>query len=212
MLYEFEVYVGKSSVSASKLGITGDLVMHLCENLPKHKNHKVYFDNYFTSLPLLQSLKENGILALGTLRPNRMVGAQKLLKTDKDLKSEGRGSYDWRVDCLSDIRLLKWYDNSIVHLASTFIGCNLGEKVRKWSAKDKKYISIESPEMVHEYNKFMGGVDPCDMLLSKYNIRLKTNKWYVPIFYYCIKLAVTNGWLLYRRHQSQHGVKNICHY
>ena len=54
--------------------------------------------------------------------------------------------------------------------------------------------------MVHQYNKFMGGVDLNDMLLSHYRIRLCSKKWYWPIILYCIKLAVTNDWLLYRRH------------
>ncbi|MCL4142327.1 UNVERIFIED_CONTAM: hypothetical protein GTU68_050401 [Idotea baltica] len=209
MLYEFEVYLGKSTVQSSELGVTGDLVMRLCENLPHNKNHKVYFDNYFTSLKLLQELKNKGILALGTIRPNRMLGAQKLLKTEKVLKNEGRGSYDWRVDCTSDVRIMKWNDNSTVHFASTFIGCELGEKAKRWSSKDKEYILVDCPKMVHEYNKFMGGVDLNDMLLSQYRIRLKSNKWYMAIFYYVIKVAVTNGWLLYRRHQSLRNAKFV---
>ena len=64
--------------------------------------------------------------------------------------------------------------------------------------------------MVQEYNRFMGRVDFCDMLLSLYRIKLKSNKWYMPIFYYLIKVAVTNGWLLYRRKYAMlHSNKNF---
>ena len=54
--------------------------------------------------------------------------------------------------------------------------------------------------MVHECNKFMGGVDLNDMLLPMYRIKMRSKKWYMPIFFYLIKDALTNPWLLYRRH------------
>ena len=49
----------------------------------------------------------------------------------------------------------------------------------------------------------MGGVDLCDMLLSLYRIRQRTNKVYFHILYYCLGINVVNGWLLYRRHMNQ---------
>lgn len=211
MVYTFEVYMGKSSTSntPSNLGITGDLVMRLCANLPKHQNFKAFFDNFFTSLPLLKQLRSDGILALGTIRPNRMDGAQKVLESEKTLKSKGRGSYDWRVDASSNLTVIRWQDNSTVQLASSFVTHELGENVKRWSSKDKCYLDISCPKMVHEYNKFMGGVDLCDMLLSLYRIKLKSNKWYMPIFHYLIKVAVTNGWLLYRRHHAMINSGNL---
>lgn len=68
IVYNFEIFVGKSpnNQPPSSLGITGDLVMRLCENMQKHQNYKLCFDNYFTSLPVLKKLQEHGILALGT--------------------------------------------------------------------------------------------------------------------------------------------------
>ena len=53
--------------------------------------------------------------------------------------------------------------------------------------------------IVKQYNKFMGGVDLCNMLLSLYRIKLRSRKWYMPIFHYLIKTSLTNGWLLFRR-------------
>lgn len=202
MVYNFEVYTGKSTSGSTALGITGDLVIRLCDTLPRDKNFKVFFDNFFTSLPLLKQLRKEGILSLGTIRPNRLHGAQKLLETEKSLKTKGRGSYDWRVDASSNITVIRWQDNSSVQLASTFVSYQEGETIKRWCAKEKCYKNICCPEMVHQYNKFMGGVDLCDMLMSLYRIKLRSKKWYTPIFYYLIKLAVTNGWLMYRRHMD----------
>ena len=61
--------------------------------------------------------------------------------------------------------------------------------------------------MVNLYNKFMGSVDLCDILLSLYRIPLKSRKYYVPIFYYLLKICVTNSWLLYRCHVTMKNTK-----
>ncbi|KAL7634844.1 UNVERIFIED_CONTAM: hypothetical protein RMT77_015221 [Armadillidium vulgare] len=206
MLYEFEVYTGKNDNKSTvfNLGEIGDLVVRLCDNLPKHKNYKVFFDNLFTTLPLMKKLHAMGIPSLGTIRSNRMGGAEKLLNSERELKTMGKGSYDWRVDSSSAVTLIRWYDNSIVQLASTFVGKSLGKKVQRWCPKSKSKIEINCPQMVEEYNKFMGGVDLNGMLLALYRIKLRSNnKWYMPIFFYLLKVAVTNAWLLYRRQYDQ---------
>ena len=59
--------------------------------------------------------------------------------------------------------------------------------------------------MVKEYNKFMGGVDLCDMLLALYRMKLRSRKWYMPIFHYLLNTSLTNGWLLYRRDLMSYG-------
>ena len=46
------------------------------------KNHEVYFDNYFTSVPLMENLKENGVNAAGIVRLN---GKARPIEMEKDL-------------------------------------------------------------------------------------------------------------------------------
>ena len=128
-----------------------------------------------------------------------MERAQKLLESEKALKSKGRGSYDWRVGRSTNTTVIRWMDHNVVHLASTFIGNQEGEPLKRQCAKERVYKFITCSKMVHEYNQFIGGVDLCDMFLLLYEIRLQSNKWNMFIFYYLIKVAVTNEWLLYRR-------------
>ena len=52
------------------------------------------------------------------------------------------------------------------------------------------------PHAIAEYNKFMGAVDLCDMLLELYRIDFKSKKWYIRIFFYVLDLATVNSWLL----------------
>ena len=60
--------------------------------------------------------------------------------------------------------------------------------------------------IVQVYNANMGAVDLCDMLLSLYRIRQRTNQISFHIVYYLLGISVINGWLLYRRHQNQKSI------
>ena len=94
------------------------------------------------------------------------VGANKQLKPEKQLKDLGRSLMDWHVDANNGITANQWYDNGVVQLASTYIGHEQGNKVKRWTAKENKRIEIECLAMVEQYNVHMGGVDLCDMLLA----------------------------------------------
>lgn len=59
-----------------------------------------FFDNYFTSLPLLEKLKVEGSLACGTIQPNRK-GLPLLVD---DTKSK-RGAFDYHISNLGIVSL-----------------------------------------------------------------------------------------------------------
>ena len=101
------------------------------EHLPKHSGHIVYFDNLLKSLKLVQHLKKDGIWSLGTIRSNRLEGADRLLKSKKDLEREGRGSTDYCVDANSNTVLVSWLDNGLVQMASSFAGIEDGGTVKR---------------------------------------------------------------------------------
>ena len=65
---------------------------------------------------------------------------------------------------------------------------------------------MERPTMVAGYNTHTGSVYLCDMLLSLYRVHHRSTKYYMHIVFYCIGVAVVNGWLLYRRHMAQKNV------
>ena len=122
------------------------------------------------------------------------------MKNKKTLEAEGRGTLDYVVDVNSNAVVVRWLDNGIVQLISTFVGPSMGNNITRWSGKETKLIEVECPEIVNQYNKHMGGVDLCDMLMALYRIRLGTKKWYFHIVYYGIGVVVVNGWLMYKRH------------
>ena len=42
----------------------------------------------------MNSLKEDGLRSVATIRKDRLKGADKLLLSEKDLKKKGRGAFD----------------------------------------------------------------------------------------------------------------------
>ncbi|KAE9521818.1 hypothetical protein AGLY_017789 [Aphis glycines] len=111
-LWNFEIYTGKVGDSVeNQLGAR--VVKQLSQPI-QNKNHLLFFDNYFTSYPLMTYLKSKNIHACGTINLTRKHLPN--FKKDKDLKL---GEYDWFVD-QGDILIVKWRDKRIVSLLSNF--------------------------------------------------------------------------------------------
>jgi hypothetical protein len=194
-VYNFEVYQGASGDRPAKeLSLCADVVIRLCKGL-ENNNHKVFFDNLFTTIELLKCLREQKIYAIGTLRKNRLLGAASALKDEKSMKI--RGSYSVTTsDC--DITVVKWNDNNFVHLASTFAGVEPLGTVERWDKKQKAKINVTRPYAVDVYNKHMGGVDLTDFLVSCYRHNLKQKKWYLRLFFHFLNVSITNSWIIHR--------------
>ncbi|GFN97050.1 PiggyBac transposable element-derived protein 4 [Plakobranchus ocellatus] len=111
---KFEVYKEKMDWMMAKPGLCENVVMRMCENL-KAKWHEVYFDNFFTSLSLLQHLYESGVYSCGTTCTNRKGMPDFFLG-----KSLERSNSDFRVAGDYFIVVVKWMDNKSVHVASNF--------------------------------------------------------------------------------------------
>lgn len=203
MAHDFEIYQGKGtgvSPDHSHLGLGGSVVMRLVEQLLHGQNVRCYMDNYFSSLALYRELKALGILASGTIRSNRLHGCP--LKSDKDLKKEGRGSYDSKVTEHGDVVIVRWHDNGPVNMISTLVGVGKPTKVKRWSEALKQHVEIDCPEVIVHYNQFMGGVDKLDFLMALYPLSTRTRKWPVRVISHFIAFAVCNSWIEYIRDAS----------
>lgn len=207
--FDFIFFTGKNGKTAN--GFCTDIILQLCETVPNQINHKLFFDNYYTTIKLLVELYKLGIFATGTIRSNRLSDA--VLKNEKELSKDGRGSMDHRVAEIEGVELCitRWYDNNVVNCLSTLHGCHPINLVQRWSPKEKTYLQITQPHVIKSYNQYMGGVDLIDMLISLYRIDVRCQKYYHKIIFHLMDLSVVNAWLLYRRHCSQVNVpkKNI---
>jgi len=67
-------YEGKSSTNKyPELGEGGSVVLELSEKLPpRNDDYNLFFDNFFTSVTLLEVLKGKGNTGTGKVRANRV--------------------------------------------------------------------------------------------------------------------------------------------
>nr|XP_005159764.1 piggyBac transposable element-derived protein 3-like [Danio rerio] len=202
LVYDFEVYTGKGTVTNERgLGVAGEVVLRLVSDIPKGLNYKCFFNNWFPSPELIVVLKKMVILTVATINRNRLRGCT--LKSDKELSKAGCGAYEVKYEKTSGMSIMKWYDNKAVLLASSFIGPEPVERCRRWSKEKKEYVEVDRPHIVKVYNHNMGGVDLADKFAALYRTDFRPRRWYLRILYYLIDLSLVNGWLLYRRHLTQ---------
>ncbi|XP_065356131.1 uncharacterized protein LOC135950521 [Calliphora vicina] len=192
------------------LGASANVVVRLSQTVNTFVNHIIYFDNFYTTVPLLVYLRAKGIHSLGTLRVNRIPNCK--LPSDNKIKDRQRGVLIEYVGSVYSVEIINvlWKDNNAVRLLSTYVGVkafikentnNHISKIPRYDRKSKHYIEIDCPQIIREYNCHMGGVDLMDGLMGRYRIRAKTRDAATRLFYHLVDMAATNGYLLYRRIQ-----------
>lgn len=210
MVYDFFPYEGKlhpvGREGVPDLGASSNSVLILAESIPEGKNHKLYMDNWFTSIPLISHLATRGIWVCGTVQARRIPNLT--FKDDKALAQSGRGSYDeYKTNIGSTwLTALKWFDNRSVCLASSFVNSANIETVSRYDKKQKEVVEIPIPQIVKQYNEHMGGVDLHDQLLSYYRMSFRSKKYYMRLVFHLFDMTVVNSWLMYRRDAESLGV------
>lgn len=173
IIYDFLIYGGEDTFlgysfkrKEVSLGLGALVVIALCKSIQKRPS-TVYADNFFMCPELVYWLREEyGIFCLGTIRNCRLRGCQELLPTDKIVKKKPRG-YSAQVVCNKNkLAVVKWHDNKVVTMISSFVDSYPMEKIKRYSKTDKKRVDVDCPQLVKLYNKHMGGVDLADIIIS----------------------------------------------
>lgn len=70
-MYDFFIYSKKIEpvLGEPDLGASSNVVLKLAQSIPVGLNHLLYFDNWFTSLPLMTTLAKKKYLAWELLEP-----------------------------------------------------------------------------------------------------------------------------------------------
>ena len=146
IVYDFSVYIGQNDNTemSTMFGKIGAIVIRLVENLPKSVGHKVFMDNLFINIG-----------RTGAIRRNCLKYPEILLLSKKELSKEGKRAFDFRTDANSNITVLRWLNNGLVQLLSTFVIPELRDLVKRWSGKEKKMVEVQCPT-INQYNKHMG--------------------------------------------------------
>lgn len=221
MVYDFIPYIGKilpvDRPGVPDIGASGNSVLHLAECVPDQKYFKLYFDNWFTSLKLVEHLASRKIMSCGTVQQRRLKGLT--FKSDKQLQKLDRGAFDEHEiqETENTITGLKWYDNRAVCFLSSFKNSYPVINCKRYDKKKKEYVQVPIPNMVSDYNSHMGGVDLHDQFISYYRMSFRSKKYYLRLVFHLIDMAVVNSWLLLRRVEkkkeiSYHQLTSLCEF
>ena len=112
-----------------------------------------------------------------------------------------QGAMDSCVSKSGDIPVVRWPDNNVVNVASTFVGMGNIDKVKRWSKKDKTYIDVDCPEIIKYYNDFMREVDLMDHLISYYSLTFRTKRWPTRVILHLLSMSAVNSWIEYRERE-----------
>merc|ERR1712033_28358 len=129
---------------------------------------------------------------------------------DRELKNLGNRSFVeyWLTfdTCVeSGIQIVRWDDNSVFNLASTFGSGYPTVDIVRWlrdKAKKSHLTPYKMPGAIGQYNKSMGGIDKMDMLISLYQCKFKVRRWHMKIFFHYIDLYT------FKRNISEVWIKN----
>jgi hypothetical protein len=179
--YKFEIYSGKENIcfgNEPDLGANANIVVRLARNIPNFKYHILYFDNFYTSIPLLSFLDKKGILSLGTIRKDRIPNFP--FKSEKEDKNLERGKVNEFITKYesSKIHLIRWKDNNFVYIASTLCGVEPNTTIQRFDRKTKTYIDVDDIDVDVICNSRILGCDKSDRLgsLSRYQCRYTGSK------------------------------------
>ena len=109
---DFQVYTRKLS-DTREFGLGERVVIDLTTGL-EGKNYHIYCDNFFSSVNLMEKMKNNKLYCCGAVRANRK-GLLPKLKAEKELR---RGDSDYAVSS-DGIHCVCWKDKRCVQLLST---------------------------------------------------------------------------------------------
>lgn len=182
---KFAVYTGTLDNFGGK-GHASNIVMHLTEE-KLDVGHSIYMDNYYNSYELAIQLLSRKTYCTGTLRVDR-----KSNPVDVKVAKLKRGERIVRYT--NGVMIAKWRDNRDVMYISTEFRDNLIKYF------NKRHQEKEKPEAIYNYNRFMGGIDKKDQMMSYYPFERKTLRWYKKIGIHIIYMLLMNSYFLYKKY------------
>ncbi|KAJ8951408.1 hypothetical protein NQ314_007679 [Rhamnusium bicolor] len=148
--------------------------------------HSIYMDNFYNSYDLAIKLLDRQTYYTGTLRVDRK-------HTPQEVKSQKLKAGETIARYSNGVLVGKWRDKRDVAYISTEF---TNEMV---TYRDKIERERQKSLPIYMYNKYMGGVDRQDQLMSYYPCERKTLRWYKKILFHILQMLLLNLYLLFKK-------------
>ena len=183
-----EIYAGKQPVGPFNLSNSATDVVKRIARPILNTGRNITMDNYFTSIPLLDELKNTyRTTAVGTLRKNKKEIPPFFLSTkDRPMPSSVFG-FGEDMTILSYVPKKK--TKKIVLMLSSL---HHDDKIDQETGTEAK------PEIVTFYNSTKGGVDVVDQKKEDYSVSRITSRWPMRLFFSILNIAGINAQIIYK--------------
>jgi len=128
------------------------------------------------------------------------------LFTPSEARSLPRGTTRIAVNKQHNRVAVGWLDNKAINFI--FISDTMAIKsVQRCVGCEKQ--QVPAPEIVFNYNKYMGGIDSSDRLRATFSLgkQHKFKKYYVKLMLFLVDIALTSAWIYYQMANDQVGGK-----
>ena len=159
-----EDYTKMTGSEVFPLQFCGHRCCHAVVEQIRGKNHHVYFDNLFISVPLLNDLLEHKIYACGTVLKNK----KKLPLSVKNPGKMQHGAHKTFQLGNTNLVATVWKDNREVRVLSTNSRPDVIVAANRQIGQQQ--VQVNQPENVAKYNKYMSGVDRHDQMHMHYDV------------------------------------------
>ena len=174
-------YLGKGTVKLKKPENLGEHLTKLLVSPYGGRQRTVTMDNWFTSVPLINSLKNSGIEVVGTIRPKPYLPISAVNNCKLDI-GESVCAYNYEdkitLQCTRANKVKRVMLVSSIHHKPTMV--------------DRKKTDIQM-----FYNSTKGGVDTFDQLCAASSCSRKTRRWPLCFFYGMLNIALVNAYIVY---------------
>jgi len=190
-LFNYQIYLGKEETREKEISLGERVVFDLISS-HNFQGKYLYFDNFFTSLKLLENLKLQNIKACGTIRPDRAGIPSDFTKKNKMQRG------DCKSIITSNSIVFIWMDTKHVFLASNYHKNNEVVSISR-RLQNGQRIAIACPKAVKDYNQFSHGVDRFSQRISCYNLDRKSKRNWLRMFIYFLNASISNSFICYNQ-------------
>lgn len=174
---------------------SGNVVKNLSEGLSQ-TGSIIFTDSFYTAVDVADHLSKRGMGMVGTLRLNR-VGIPNNLryKGARNFPAKEKGDPVYWLRKLEKnpypLVCIGWWDKKPIGFLSTVYSSRYVSKPVK--DKDPNHRLTKMPEMVLEYNYYMGGIDLSDQRRKSYAFPHPGKKWYLHMYHYLVESCLNNS-------------------